>query len=787
VHKTNIMKQIFDNFIFTMRRFGTTSWINIIGLSVAFAIAMVVVLQVRYDFSYNRGFKDSKDIYEMILIAETWATAPNLQIPEELNDRIPEIDDYVAVKYIGRNRWDVKDANDKTSVHAVETYQVTPGLYNVVSPEIIAGDTTGVLTTTGKCLISAKTAAIMFGNDNPVGKMLLHDGVNEITVGAVYKDFDDNSLIKNGILLNMPEYSSHSFGFNVWLKIKPENYAAVEEKLQPGTPIYDMVNKNAVSDKDSDRLRVNLTPITDLYLYNDFDTHRINSTLALLAMGILVLAIALVNFLNFSVAMAPSRMRSAGIKKIFGMDTGKLRMIMASDGIFMALIAIALGLFYIHLFKSSPMAEFFEVDLTLSRHIPLIIAMSIFVLMLIYSIGWLSARYVTSGDTASAVKGTYATTPKGKRLRSVLIVIQFATAMVMISMSAAVKMQHEYMKNYSLGFDKEHVAFVSLYDLVVSAEEGKAQDKINAFIEELMRKPYFSDYTLSSAIPGTGYQEYWGVTIKDVYVQPGVMRVSPNFFKFFNIPITMGEGFAADTPLDKIVVNEAFLQASELGDSIVGWPILSDWQIIGVSEDVHLQPVNRTVSPIMFIPTLNFNDHSTVLLLKVHGSNAHEAMTYIGDTWKKFSDSTLNNSGFLDEVINDTYKRENNMSKFIGMTGLMVVLIAVMGIYGLILFNTRYKRKEIALRKVNGATRGEIVLMLNRNMLWLLAIAFVIAVPVAVIIIRSWLADYPYKVHIPWWLYLLSGVLVLLISAVTVAWQSWRAASENPAIAMKTE
>ncbi len=159
---------------------------------------------------------------------------------------------------------------------------------------------------------------------------------------------------------------------------------------------------------------------------------------------------------------------------------------------------------------------------------------------------------------------------------------------------------------------------------------------------------------------------------------------------------------------------------------------------------------------------------------------------YIRHTWKKFSDEEFNLT-FLNSRLNDLYKNENNMAKLIGLFGIITVVIAIMGVYGLVSFNTRYKQREIAIRKVNGSTIEEIMILLNKNLLLQLIISYVIAAPIAYYIIQQWLDQFAYKAPIPWWLFLSAGMLVLVISAITVSWQSWKAATLNPVEAIKNE
>jgi putative ABC transport system permease protein len=264
--------------------------------------------------------------------------------------------------------------------------------------------------------------------------------------------------------------------------------------------------------------------------------------------------------------------------------------------------------------------------------------------------------------------------------------------------------------------------------------------------------------------------------------------VDDRFFDFFEVEILAGrKPERMDSELCQIVVNEAFLKKYEFDESIVGkdFPAFGPGRIQAIAKDVHFQSLHDSIAPMAFGVLTRWQNFQHVLV-KLSGSEIPNTISHIEQVWKQFSSEPFE-VHFLDESMDRLYQKENNMAKLIGLFGLIIVVIAVMGVYGLILFNTRYREKEIAIRKVNGSSNAEIMLLLNRAILIQLGIAFVIAIPVAYYAVFKWLESFAYKTQIVAWVFLLAGVIVLLITLLTVSAQSYKAASRNPTKAMNSQ
>jgi putative ABC transport system permease protein len=280
----------------------------------------------------------------------------------------------------------------------------------------------------------------------------------------------------------------------------------------------------------------------------------------------------------------------------------------------------------------------------------------------------------------------------------------------------------------------------------------------------------------------------WGREFEGKDISLFVWSVDDRFFDFFEVDIVAGrKPEHMDTAFSQIVLNEAFLKKYEFDADLIGkdFPSFGPGRVQAIAKDVNFQSLHSPIVPMAFGVLSQWNNFN-YFLVKLGGSNLQQEIEYVKETWYKFSSEQFE-VHFLDENTDNLYKQENNMAKLIGIFDFIIVIIAVMGVYGLILFNTKYKEKEIAIRKVNGSSEKEIVFMLNRAVIIQLCIAFVLAVPVAYFFVHKWLDNFAYKISASWWVFLLGGLIVFLITIATVSFQSYKAAITNPVKSLNKE
>lgn len=775
---------IFKNFFGVLKIFKSSSLINIIGLSVAFIVCFIVTIQIDYDFTYDRSYKNSDKLLQFNqynLNTGGASTNVNFQIPAQIAQALPEVENYCMAAFWGKQKFDIDKGVTSPETYSIYLSRTTPGFFEVFTPEILSGDTTALFSHPGKAMISEKTAHNVFGDKNPVGKTIRFRYFNdELIIAAVYKDFPENSSVPNGLFTHLPEYDETEWSFKSYFLVSQKNQASFKEKLNSKEILGEELMKYN-EENINNKVEFRLTHPGDLYLHNAGrgGSKRINTTYTLLAIGLLTIFIAFVNFVNLSVAMAPARVRSINIHKILGIDKLKLKLTLATESVFFTLIAIAISLIALYYLRTSSLAkEIFAADLTLGQHLPLLITTSLVLLLIAFLVGLYTVRYCTSVDESEALKGSFSLNKRSVKLRNGLIILQFTTAICLIAVSMFIKQQNDYMLHYDWGIPKENVVYVPLSGLGREAQ---------TFGEELLRDSRIKDYTITRDIPGRVGMS-WGRMFEGKQINLRVWSVDNRFFDFFGIKILEGrKPEQMDSVMSQIVVNQTFLKKYEFTNDIVGkdFDAFGPGRIQAIAQDINFETLHESISPMAFGVLSRWQNFNT-FMIKLSGNDVKGSLDYIESTWKKFSKDPFE-VHFLDTEMEKLYRSETNMASLIAIFGLIIVAIAVMGVYGLILFASKSKSKEIAIRKINGSTEKEILLMLNRSVIMQLCIAFVIATPIAYLAMIKWLENFAYKAPLHWWIFPLAGIIVLFIVILTVSGQSYKAATANPVDSLKSE
>jgi putative ABC transport system permease protein len=357
----------------------------------------------------------------------------------------------------------------------------------------------------------------------------------------------------------------------------------------------------------------------------------------------------------------------------------------------------------------------------------------------------------------------------------------------LIVVSGFIRIQHDYLQNKSWGIDKENVIYFWI---------GALGENLKTFEDELRKNPDIYDIAYTGNIPGYVGMT-WGRSFENKQIYATVWPVSSDFLRFFGVEILEGRNFEKEDTegREKMIFNQTFVKTYNF-ENIVGKQIpglnqsgetndMAD--IVGIAEDINFESLREPIKPMAFITGKQYDaDWIHQMFVRINGQNIAKTFDYIRNTLKKFTDADIW-INVLEEAHHRLYRQENDLAKLISIFGLLTIVVAIMGVYGMILFNAKSKRKLIALHKVNGASKIDVILLLNHGFLIQFVIAYIIAVPLAYIVVRRWLENFAYQTPIHWWVFVASGLLVFLITVFTVSWQSYRAASINPIEAIKSE
>lgn len=770
-------------FFTTLKQNKLSFILNVMGLSVAFTVLTVISFQVFYEFGYDRSYKDRDRIFRMEYYDKVATDySANICVPaiEIIGKNIPGIEAYCATWQGWDQNISVTDAQGNIIEYNEPFLRVTSGFFDVFSPEILAGDPATCLEGEYSIAVSESIAKKFFGNESALGKMMNLNKI-PVTVTLIYKDFPKNSSIKSGVLYQLKNDDWSEWSYTPYYKLA----AGISSEEVAGK-----ISKQDVPGMDKDdqltfreRMDFYLTPMKDIYFKSKagegFEKGNLSTTLSLIAIAILIIGIAYVNFINFSTALAPIRIKRINTQKVMGAMQGQLRRGIVYESLLLSVLAFGLSFIWTFLFMASPAADFFTADLSFGANVDIVLGIAGIACVLGLVAGIYPACYMTSFPPALVLKGTFALTPKGIRLRNTLLLFQFITTIVLITVAVFIKMQHSYMQNMNLGFDRENILYVSLNQQV--------NKQLNAFENELRTRPEIKDFTTTRFLPGQVGMG-WGREFDGQRVQFYAWPVAHNFLRFFNIKLAEGTDFFAhnEKGVNKIIFNRKFVDKFGIKD-IIGKEVgcfQNMGQVVGVSENINFRSVREEVEPMAFVCG---DDQGTgYALVKVSGTRLPQTIDFVQQTFRQFS-TEGGEVKFLDETMDQMYRKEANFAKLISIFGLITILISLMGIYGLILFNARFKVKEIGVRKVNGATEVQMLMLLNKGFMKLILLSFIVAVPVSWYIVNSWLAGFPYRTTIYWWVFLLAGMITLIITLFTVSYQSWKAATVNPVKTLKSE
>ena len=501
------------------------------------------------------------------------------------------------------------------------------------------------------------------------------------------------------------------------------------------------------------------------------------------AIAVLIIGIAIVNFVNFSIALTPVRLRSINTQKVFGNTNGAIRCNLIGEAMGIALLSLLLSLIVVKLFAGSAYASFIESCTKIGSDLQILAITAVVAIVTGLLSGIYPAFYATSRPPILAIKGSFALSPKGKRVRTLLIAFQFVISIVLIVFSISIHVQNRYMQRFNMGFERNNILIQQWIGSRIASQK-------DAFADKLKSNPAIVDVTFSGGKIVDLDKSRWGQTYKGELIAPNIFPVAPNFLSFMGIGITEGRDFIADDNR-KSNFTVIFNQTAQRQYGLTVGERFGEWDIAGIARDFNFKPLQYGIEPIAFAV---FGDHpiakswqTGTLYVKVNPANLSATLKFIRETIQEFDPDAEENLVFLDDSIGQLYQKERNLSTLILLFSLLSMLISVVGIFGLVLFETQYRRKEIGIRKIHGATVGEILRIFNGTYVRIVLACFVVATPVAYYGVKRWLENFAYRTPIHSWIFLAALIVVLSVVVAIITLRCYKTATDNPIKSIKTE
>lgn len=810
------MKIAFRNFLTTLRRYKISSLLNVIGLTLAFTAFYVIMTQVWWELGYNRSLYEADRIYlvenEDWYEPGKWSSWLNRPVPERViaSTAGVEVGGCMWGGFGSGTCWTSNEPSFGYNKFSASCGSVSLPFLDVFAFRSVEGDVHDL----GKpksVIVSREVAErmrvgvgslIWVDTDEPQP-----DGAMEVV--AVFEDFPDNSLLGEcEVVKNLGEtnlYTTSEWSFNYFVKFRPgadpdefaRQWTNVNQEMQREAAEKRAAAGDAADDDESGIYGVRLSPVSELYFESDSQAPcrqgSVVTTYTLLGIAVLVIVLAFINFVNFFFALVPVRIRTVNTFKVFGAPASSLRFNFVFEAFGLVLIALLAAWYVSFALQGTEFASYISASLALSQNLEVVGLVAVVAFVMALAASLYPAWYITSFAPALVVKGSFGGTRSGRRLRTLLLGVQFFISIGLIIATSFIRLQHDYMMHYDMGFDKENLLAVRL------SERGAAS--YDALRQKLLSDPQVKDVTgATSRLVSVGRMG-WGREFKGRQVAFQSYVVQPDFLRVMGIPITDGRDFLEsdfDKELGTMIFNEAARREFEMqvGDRINGF-VSPDEQIVGFCADFNFKPLQYGVSPFCFyllpkkIQQENYWHLPHVVYVRMTpGADIAAVTAHIRrciaevDLRTEPGDIVVR---VFDEELGLEYDNERKLTAIVGLFALLAVVIALMGVFGLVLFETQHRRREIAVRRVMGASRGEILAMFNRRYVMLVAVCFVLAVPVSIWAVRHWLAGFAYAVPLYWWVFALALAGVLAVTALTVTVRSWRAVNENPAESVKSE
>lgn len=786
------------------RRYRVATLLNLLGLGVAVATFYLFMTQVIYNRTYNHNIHDYKHMYRLEiyggLFGEAWGC--NICRPfVTLLKEIPQVKDATYISpYI--NKTDVKVGNRTITVPLINMGK--PGI-EFFTGKLLSGSSK-TCADGANVIVNRSTAEKMFGTANAVGKTFEGENNNEtkttVTVVGVSEDMPDNCTLPNGVYVCENESvmnEQSEWSFNVYLLLDD---GANPKKVERAIKLAFMKD-NGYSEKDEKKfdkevnMKIRITPVDDIYFSGVGPKDRGNRGLVdvLTVASVFVLFIAMLNLLNFSLSEVPMRMRGINTRRVMGASIGSLRMKMILENVVFAFVGLVIGILLIVAFqRSETCMKLVSGDIHFASHMVLAAAMAVSALVVGALSAMIPAFYSTSFAPAMVLKGSFGLSPRGRQLRMAIMAVQFCVAFALAIYIGVMSNQSSYIFNSDYGFNKNEVFYAWL------SQEAKA--KRDAIRAELKKLPFVESVGFAQNAIGTsdGYMS-WGRGDNEHQMTLQVLPCDYEYLHTMQLKITEGRDFReADMKTGAYVLNEAAMKQYKwlaVGDSIGRqneWGPTSNYLIVGTCNNFKLKSMrcdnsNVAVAFIIFGPDMEqWGDRCNQVFVRVaKNQDKLEAKRRIAEVLNKLDGSQKYEMKFLDDDLQQTYVDEFRFISQVKLFAIICIIITVIGVFSLTMFETEYRRKEIAIRKVMGSSVGSVVSLFALRYAVPLVVAFVIAAPIGWWLSNSWLQSFAEHTPIHWWLFPISFVAVSAVVVLTVVVQSWRVATANPVESIKTE
>lgn len=787
----------------------TFTFLNVVGLSVAFGVAILLTIDSLHDLSYDKFHTNGDRLYKTYLEwqipkgSEVGTSQPT-PFAQALQSEVPGVER--ITRFLEE---DALTAFQEKEI-SLDIVWVDADFLSMFSFPLIQGDSKDPLKELSSVVVTETTANKLFGTQDPIGKTvtILIDGKEEpFTVSAVAADTPEESSIGFELLARFEKNAQYAETIETWNNQYHEVYVQLQKEVSQtqfvanSTSFTELHYQDAIESLERDGaianangrfVQLGLLPIADVSFAsfrNGYVEVSRGSAYLVLGIAFLILFIACVNFINMSIAKSSQRLREIGMRKTLGAVKRQLFVQFWSESLFVFVISLAVGI----LLSVGLLQEFqnvFNTEASFeSLYSTTILGSAVlFIFIVTLIVGGYPALLLSRLGTIQSLKGKLENTGS-HTVRNALMVLQFGIAILLISGTLVVWGQVEFMRNKDLGYDKEQVLSFPL--------DGKknSYDVVNLLREELQGNPDIlgvsgADNNLGIGKDGSQFSSQWGFDYKGRVVKTNTLVVDYDYFETLGLELVQGRSFdsAREGDTQAIMINEQM--ARELGEDnpLTALIPVSDslnFSIIGVVKDYNFQNMSKAIEPLTFI--LDREQALYYSYVKVAPMNMARSVAAIEAAYKEIEPNAEFLGSFLDENVDRTFNREKTMATLVTSGSIIAIVLSCIGLFAMSLLIVAQRTKEIGVRKVLGASVSSITVLLTKDFLKLVVLAFLIASPIAWWFLSKWLQDYAYKIDLTIWFFVFAGLLAMVIALFTVGSRTIKAALQNPVKSLRTE
>jgi putative ABC transport system permease protein len=789
--------------------------LNILGLAIGMACFIIIMLWVNAEFSYDKYNLAAERIYRMnMYLKMNGSDGTSNFCPAPLAGTL--IKDYPEVEKAVRFRNYGKAILKYNNVSYAE-YRIIyadSSVFGVFSIPVIRGNAETALKAPFTIALSESMAKKYFGKEDPINKILKFDNKTDYRVTAVYKDIPSASHFHFDFIASL--YSTGEYNEGIWLSNNFQTYVLLKENSDPmafqkkmpqlveryvapqaaialGTTWDKLLGKG-------NRIEFRTENVRDIHLTTGIDGEfeaggDIKFVYIFISIAIFIILLACINFTNLSTARSASRLKEVGIRKVFGVQKSKLSVqfmlesfiiVFAAYIIAMVLTEISLP-FFNHLTEKNLSINYFDIGF-IGGVLGLILVISILA-------GSYPAIYLSSFRPISVLKGEMATGRKKTLFRSILVVSQFTISLILLSSVLILNKQMKFVQNKNLGYNKEHLLIINNANLLDKNSE--------IFRNQVLANPQVISCTQSGYLP-TPSNRNNGSIWRDAIMSNDPVQVTHffvdyDYIKTFDLKIVRGRGFSKEFSTDSsaVIINQAAVKLLGWKDPIgrkigailtsnfdINHPVLDENTIIGVVEDFNFNSLHSPIKAlVMYVKKSN-----ELITCRIRPETSIPGMVaFMKSKWIENAPGQPFEYDFVTDRLQRQYGGEDRLGKILGIFTGLALFVSCLGLFGLALYASEQRKKEIGLRKVNGSRSGQIVWLLTADFTKLILIASVIACPVSYYLMHKWLENFAYRTVISWWIFAITILLSCLVALATIGYQSYKAASTNPVDTLRAE